>query len=317
MKSKFVLYPHAGSGNHGCEAIVRTTVQMVNGKEVTLFSDRPEEDKKYIDNVNINILKPQKSVSRASLGYISAFAKNHLFGKADAFDALNFAPVISSCDKNSVLMSIGGDNYCYGENEFIYMVNRYARAKGAKTVLWGCSVEPKDISDKMSTDLSGYDLITARETITYEALKKINPNTVLVSDPAFTLPVGDGKMPDGLGKNPFIGINVSPLIQKSESKDGITMENYRSLVEYILENTENDIALIPHVVWDGNDDREPLRKLYDEFKASGRILMVEDQNCTLTEICYIKMLLLYRRAHTRYYRGIFNLCSDSCCRLFG
>ena len=39
------------------------------------------------------------------------------------------------------------------------------------------------------------------------------------------------------------------------------------------------VALIPHVVWDNNDDRKPLRVLYDKFKDTGRVVMLEDHNC--------------------------------------
>ena len=39
----------------------------------------------------------------------------------------------------------------------------------------------------MEEDLAGYDLITAREEITYETLRKINPNTIRVADSAFLL----------------------------------------------------------------------------------------------------------------------------------
>lgn len=40
------------------------------------------------------------------------------------------------------------------------------------------------------------------------------------------------------------------------------MENYSRLVEWLLENTEMNVALIPHVVWAGNDDRKPLAELH-------------------------------------------------------
>ena len=48
-----LLYPHGGSGNHGCEAIVRTTTELL--KELDdfpiLLSYKKEEDKKYnLDN---------------------------------------------------------------------------------------------------------------------------------------------------------------------------------------------------------------------------------------------------------------------------
>lgn len=276
---KYILFPHGGSGNHGCEAIVRTTKQMCEESSVTLFSDAVDEDIKYMGNDYVSILFPKKRISRLSCKYVGAFIDFYVKHHLDAFDKLHFEPVISKCEKASTLISIGGDNYCYGENEYIYLVNRYARKKGARTILWGCSVEPADISDKMKEDLQGYDLIVARESITYEALLNINNNTVLYPDPAFTLEKEQGEMPEGLGNKSYVGINISPMIQGKESTPGIAMANYKRLVKEILEQTDYDIALIPHVVWSHNDDRIPLKELYDTFSDTSRVFLVEDQNC--------------------------------------
>lgn len=295
---KFLMYPHGGSGNHGCEAIVRTTTEMLSSYQTTLYSDSAEEDLRYIGESSLKIAAPTQKINRASFGYCKALVQSRLIHDADAFDALHFAPVLSACDKDTVLLSIGGDNYCYGDNEHIYLVNRKARAKGAKTVLWGCSVEPEDITPKMRADLMAYDQIVARESITYEALRKLNPNTVLYPDPAFTLPVGAGEFPQGLGDRPYIGINVSPMIQSKETQPGITLENYRELIAGILRNTADDIALIPHVVWWHNDDRKPLSELYEMFKDTGRVYLVEDQNCMqLKEIISRCRIFIGARTH--------------------
>lgn len=40
------FYFHAGSANHGCEAIVRSTQAMLNVRPI-LFSDSPEQDRDY------------------------------------------------------------------------------------------------------------------------------------------------------------------------------------------------------------------------------------------------------------------------------
>lgn len=277
---KYILFPHGGSGNHGCEAIVRTTRKMLEDKRVMLFSNGIEEDKKYIGAELPEVLAPQTPLKRASLAYIGALVRTKLLHQTDAYDAVAFSPVISQCDKDTVLLSIGGDNYCYGDNEHIYLVNRHARKRGAKSVLWGCSVEPKDITPKMEADLRAYDLIVARESITYEALKKINPNVVLYPDPAFTLPVGKGIFPGIADKKPYIGINISPMIQGKEKVPGITSRNYQCLIENILGETDCNILLIPHVVWSHNDDRKPLTELYNKYKETGRVYMVQDQNCT-------------------------------------
>lgn len=273
------MFPHGGSGNHGCEAIVRTTSDILSGHQSTLYSDAVEEDLRYIGEDVLKIAPSTKKIKRTSVGYCKALIQSRLLHEVDAFDALYFSPVISACDKDAVLLSIGGDNYCYGDNEHIYLVNRYARVRGAKTVLWGCSVELNDITPKMEADLMAYDLIVARESVTYEALRKLNPNTVLYPDPAFTLPIGEGQFPEGLGEQAYIGINISPMIQSKETQAGITMANYKELIAEILRNTTDDIALIPHVVWSHNDDRKPLQELYEMFRDTGRVYLVEDQNC--------------------------------------
>ena len=55
--NRIIMYPHGGSNNHGCEAIVRTTLDIMDkaipeiSKNKTLFSMRPNEDIAFgIDN---------------------------------------------------------------------------------------------------------------------------------------------------------------------------------------------------------------------------------------------------------------------------
>lgn len=292
------MFPHGGSANHGCEAIVRTTANMLDGNKALLFSDRIDEDKKYLDDDIVRIKTPRREIKKGSLAYWKAFANARVLHDAETFDKLHFSPVIEACDKDTVLLSIGGDNYCYGENEHIYLVNREARKHEAITILWGCSVEPDSISDKMTDDLQKYDLIVARESLSYETLKQINPHTVHCPDPAFTLPTAQGVYPAGLMNKPYIGINVSPLIQKYETISGITLSNYREMIRHILSEGKYNIALIPHVVWTDNDDRSPLMQLYNEFSSSGRVYMIEDQNCMqLKDIISKSELFIGARTH--------------------
>ena len=276
---KYVLFPHAGSGNHGCEAIVRTTKKMLGSDDVTLFSSNRNEDIKYLGEELLKIEKPKKNISKTSLEYVGAALRAKFKHDIYAFDKLAFSPVIDACDEDTVLLSIGGDNYCYGENRHIYMVNREVKKKGSKLVLWGCSVEPEAISEEMGKDLALYDLITAREELTYNALKQINPNTVLVTDPAFVLEKSEAVYPERLRDKPYIGINFGPTIERRESEKGIVKQSFRAIIDYVLENTDYNIAFIPHVVRKGLDDRIPMSVLFEEYKNSGRVFMVEDQNC--------------------------------------
>ena len=131
----------------------------------------------------------------------------------------------------------------------------------------------------MRQDLSKYDLIIARESVSYEVLKNINNNVLLLPDPAFSLKKAEEPLPAGLTSNTYVGINVSPMVQSNERNVGITLNNYHKLIQHILNTTNDHIALIPHVVWDHNDDRIPLKNLYKEYSETGRVILIDDQNC--------------------------------------
>ena len=51
------------------------------------------------------------------------------------------------------------------------------------------------------------------------------------------------------------------MIISNEKKQNMAYLNYQKLIEYILKETNYGVALIPHVVWKDNDDREVLKKI--------------------------------------------------------
>lgn len=288
--NQLIMFPHVGSGNHGCEAIVRSTEKLFSGRDIVLFSNHPREDEMYMPDSTVNIALDTYEVQRHSVRHFKALVEKWILCRKDAFDRATFEPVLRACKKGNIMLSIGGDLYCYDAPDYIYRVNRYVRNQGCKTVLWGCSVEPTYIDEKMRADLQRYDLICARESITYDALKTVNPNTILTVDPAFVLPAMEEELP----AEHYIGVNVSPMITKRETVSGITMENYKQLIWYILDHTQDSVALIPHVVWSTNDDREPLRQLKAEFADDDRVVLVEDHNA---------MQQKYIIAHCRMFIG--------------
>lgn len=273
---KLILYPHGGSGNHGCEAIVRSTCKITQA-DVTLFSASPEEDKKVGLDAICNVQLDHCPISRFSLQYLKAVFQAKVYGDQTAYDRIHFSSVLKAAKTADYILSIGGDNYCYGVPVFIYLVNKEIRKKGGKTILWGCSVEPESIKKQMLEDLQGYTHIIARESITYEAMVKNGlKQTVLIPDPAFQLNRIDLPLPENFIEGNTVGINVSPMIIGHESNQGVTLQNYMELINYVINQTDMQVALIPHVVWSHNDDRIPLNILYDRFKDTGRICMIED-----------------------------------------
>lgn len=273
---KLVLYPHGGSGNHGCEAIVRSTCKITQA-DITLFSAVPEEDERVGLDTICNIQSDHCSISRFSPQYIKALFQTKIYGDKTAYDRIHFSPVLKAAKTADYILSIGGDNYCYGVPKFIYLINKEIRKKGGKTILWGCSVEPESIKGEMLEDLLGYTHIIARESITYQAMiNKGLKQTVLIPDPAFLLNRIDLPLPKNFIEGNTVGINVSPMIIGHESNKGVTLQNYIELINYIINQTDMQVALIPHVVWSHNDDRIPLNILYDRFKETGRICIIED-----------------------------------------
>lgn len=279
---KILLYPHAGSRNHGCEALVRGTCKVLKTKkeDTYLFSIGVEQDQNAgLDEV-CNLKNQNQEIQRMSVGYLKAVVQNKILKDQEAYDRLSFKELFDLADKNTIALSIGGDNYCYADIEKYIMLHEMLLERGAKTILWGCSVEPEVIKrKKVAEDLSKYSYIFARESISYEALKKVNENTFLIPDPAFTLECKVPVLPQNFQVENMVGINISPMIIENESIPGITMESYRELIDYVINETNMGIALIPHVVWSDSDDRKPLMQLYKEYEKTGRVVFFEDHNC--------------------------------------
>jgi polysaccharide pyruvyl transferase WcaK-like protein len=128
-------------------------------------------------------------------------------------------------------------------------------------------------------DLKDFDLITVRESLSYQVLKDHGIHAVQVADPAFLLEKKELPLPSGFVEGNTVGINISPLINDYEGGESIAFQNYVKLIEYILNETDMNVCLIPHVVWAQVDDRKPMQQLLERFKNSGRVILLDDHNC--------------------------------------
>lgn len=283
MKNAF-LYAHGGSKNHGCEAIVRSTLGILQHEgtfHFTLISKKPEEDAEYGVDQLCEVIQEQEQYSRFTPSFAKAYIHLKLTKDYVPLDKLYYKKAFDHIGKGDIALSIGGDNYCYADVKRYTMMHDMLLRRGAKTVLWGCSVEPSLLEDAaIAQDIARYSLITARESISYEALRSVNPHTILVPDPAFTMECRVPALPDGFVDGNMVGINLSPMVIENESSSGMAMANYQKLIDHILTETTMGVALIPHVVWNFTDDRISLRELYQKYQHTGRVVMVQDRTCT-------------------------------------
>lgn len=276
-KMKYVMYMHTGSGNHGCEAIIRTTANLLEGpKDVLLWSMGKEQDEEYGVSKLVEKIFVSEEINRYSLAYIKALFRRRIMKQKDA----NMSVFLKQLFKDNIAISVGGDNYCYPWSANLAVkINKEIRRYAKATILWGCSVDPEAIDQNVKEDLARYDLITARDPITYEVLKTINPYTVRTADSAFLLEKIDLDVPENFKKDNTVGINISPLIMEYGTIDKIILANYENLIQYILKETDMNICLIPHVEWEHNDDRKLCRLLFDKFFETGRVSMIPGGNC--------------------------------------
>ena len=78
-----------------------------------------------------------------------------------------------------------------------------------------------------------YDMIIAREKISYTVLKEVNANTLLLPDPAFQLDKVEMPLPKRCKKGHMIGINISPLAA-DYGVGNMVIDNYRELIRWLI-----------------------------------------------------------------------------------
>ncbi len=272
---------HAGSGNHGCEAIVNSVCRMLNSP-VAVLTNSVEEDNAYSLKDMCELI-PERKFAKHKMAHILYYLYRKLTDDGESFIRYRYGAVFGR-EMSPLAVSIGGDNYCYDIMvKDLMLANHAFNQKGTRTILLGCSIEPELLNDQaIVEDMNRYHTIIARESITYEALKavlKSNTTLHLYPDPAFTLGKSELPLPEGFAEGNTVGINISPMIQDNEKASGVTMAGYRALIQYIIDTTDMQIALIPHVVWDRNDDRKPLKELDEAFIHTGRVVLIPDCSC--------------------------------------
>lgn len=298
--NKLVLYSHISSGNRGCEATARTTAQILGfSKEDTfLFSNDMQDEldcntdryARIISITKVKGLSPAASVVPRILNK-SRIDKN-------ATSKYLYKKYLSMFDSNTLALATGGDLYCYDNtNIWLDYLNREIQKRKATTVLWACSIEKSRMTKDLIRDLQKYTYIMARESITYENLiaSGLKDNVKLYPDPAFLLEKEQIDISNWTANGDLVGINISSRTNGGFDTNHIFFRNTIALIKHIIENTNMSILLIPHVYWENENDLILLRKLWEIFKNSNRVFLVDAKmNC-----CQLKYII----SKCRFYVG--------------
>jgi polysaccharide pyruvyl transferase WcaK-like protein len=275
--AKFLLYGHGGSYNHGAEAIVKCTIRRLREKYpnayIILSSNFPEQDREFGVNTD-EIIGPDMAAWTAE--------KSAPSEQKETLARAMYADALASVTPDTTLLSVGGDNFCYPNWHRLAVFQQEAVQKNAKSILWGCSVEPSALTPEMADVLGSYTHILARESRTYNMLRKHGINTALqlLPDPAFLLEPKPVELPDGFETEKIVGINISPLVIRKEYIPGIVKENFLNLINFILAETDMNVMLIPHVTMPMDNDYSALVELGQSLPSSfhSRVLLAGEKH---------------------------------------
>lgn len=290
---KIMMFANGSSENHGCEAIKKTTMKLLGENEYYIGTTNIEYETK-IDSVKYiqYTFKKKYSILERLLCRLRIMK-----GAKGRLQLEQFQPYFEKCD---LAISVGGDNYCYGDSEWLYYLHNMAVVRDKPSILWGASLEESLIDEEMEKDFQKFSIILVRESISYNILmKKKIKNVYLCPDPAFCLDTLSPEIlvPSFDKKKKYIGINISPLVERRECNPGIVRKNVYNTIKYILENTQYDVMLIPHVVTSDNNDYELLSKYRNDFPKE-RVILIEDQPCEILKYYISKCdLMIAARTH--------------------
>lgn len=285
---KFYLSGQRGFDNRGCEAIIRSTVDLVRkrfpGAEFVVPSDNLALDMAQWPDAAAEGVRfvPSRPPGRIL---------TQLWTRAlDRFPFLAHGVVrmpmsrslkadIASCD---AVLSTGGDIYSldYRAPARIATMDAIAMRLGKPVFLWCASVGPFDGSPALARSLfkhlSRFDRIFVREDLSLEYLRKNGlRNVERTSDPAFHLkcsaPANFALPAVGAGGR-RIGINLSPIASAINRDSGLSL--YVQIKDFIASaaGPEDQIVILPHVTplaGEGkNDDGIPNWQLWDVLPKS-------------------------------------------------
>lgn len=291
--SKIYMPSHKDGGNRGCEAITRGTAKILDCPKDWLigYSNNLELDIRLGVTDNVLLQRMRTLHDENVFDKVKRKVRRKLIRDEQQrliFDSGVFYDVpLKQIGKSDVALSTGGDMFCYENNEVIYINNSLHR-RGVKTVLWGCSIGRNNLTPEKIDTLKKFSAITVRESLTQQVLIEQGiQNVYLYPDPAFVLEPEKCELPKDAYAQEVVGINLSNFVGENVGFDTAFGKNLLHLVEYILEKTQMNIMLIPHVFWEGQDDRVVCEALYRKYAHTGRIFLLDSEKMNYCQIRYV------------------------------
>ena len=148
------LCGETGIVNRGCEAIIRSTVKVLNRRsgDVYLATSAPEMDMSLTKELGINMICYNNFPTKYHRYYAAIMRrlKHSVDGK------FLQAELFSRIAKKDICLNIGGDTYCYDRPSRSIELNNYTSKHGINNILWCCSIEEDVMHGEILKDLKKY-----------------------------------------------------------------------------------------------------------------------------------------------------------------
>lgn len=171
----------------------------------------------------------------------------------------------------------------------------------------------ENLTPEKKDTLHKFSLIYARESLSYDFFKRLGMNNVcMFPDPAFILPPEKCDLPEYFNSSQVVGMNISNYVLGGFSLDNKMGESVIELINHILNQSKDNILLIPHVTWDGQDDRIICGLIKERFANNDRVNILNIDNLNYCEIRYIiSNLKLFIGARTHAMISAYSTCVPS------
>lgn len=310
---KYFFPIHIDGDNRGCEGIAKGTAVILGlPKEqlVGLCSNVSLDKRLGVDSYvslkqrgTLNILQ---RVARKLVSYLninSAYWYSH---------KIVYKPFLDEMKKGDIMISTGGDMMCYNDNEVIY-TNNLVHNKGFKSILWGCSIGKNNLTPRKLKTLKNFSCIYARESLTYDLLQSIGlQNVILFPDPAFILTPEKCTLPNIFKTGEVIGINLSNYVVGADHLDTPFGKEVIKTIDYVLNETNLNILLVPHVLWNSQDDRLISKTVLKHYNYNKRITILESESLNYLQIRYvISQCKLFVGARTHAIISAYSTCTPA------
>jgi hypothetical protein len=152
--------------------------------------------------------------------------------------------------------------------------------RSGKMLLWGWTPGADDLSRSAIRRLRRFHRIIVSDPQSVELLAAVGLRKNVLLGPEPTFLVGRQLRPlQGAFRQDTLGLCFSPAVSRFERSQGLLYRSYCHLIQWVLDNTSWQIALIPYCVKAYCNDETLLMALNRQFCQTGRMVCRGDGDC--------------------------------------